>query len=147
MEGCCGRYHSRSYIGEIDWLPDGRLVFARDNAMGSPLVTFSEEQGLPRQLAVSPDGQRLAFTLATDTHFSYTRGTTWVVDIDGQNLHQLTDLPIDNDPSTTVDDPVINWPTSARQLVSYYNMTLGHDNPEMVLETDFSDEGGFVWLP
>lgn len=104
----------------LDWLPDGELVYAHDQTIyltgpydtkGTPIVTFPKESGFPTQLAVSPDGKQLAFTLVTHTSITTVRGTTWIMNIDGSGLRKLTDIPMENDPTTTIDDPIINYPT------------------------------------
>jgi len=105
---------------DFDWLPDNRLVYSSgqtiyltgiESAKGTPFAKFPEENGRPSQLAVSPDGTQLAFTLVTDANSAATHGTTWIFNLDGSRLVQLTNTPDPNDPSTTVDDPTINFPT------------------------------------
>ncbi|MCG8037639.1 MAG: hypothetical protein JAZ19_11440 [Candidatus Thiodiazotropha taylori] len=103
----------------FDWLPDNRLVYAAGRELyvttndfsGSQLFgTFTEEQGEPDHLAVSPDGLRLALTLKTFVTFVSIHGTVWVLDLDATKFIRLAITPGDDDPNTTTDDPVINFP-------------------------------------
>ena len=105
---------------DFDWLPDNSLAYSSGqtiyltgvgSAVGTPLVKFPDEVGRPSQLAVSPDGTQLAFTLVTTTNIESSHGTTWVLNIDGSQLRQLTDAPGPNDPAIITDDPLINFPT------------------------------------
>jgi len=111
-------------VDSFDWLPNNRLIYAADQsiyitpqnsvtAKGSEIVTFPDNVGRPIQLAVSPDGSQLAFTLLPpNTIFlGAKRGTTWVLDLYDDNLRQLTNMPDSSDPDSTSDDPVINFPT------------------------------------
>lgn len=103
----------------FDWLPDNRLVYAvnrelyvttNGSAEGQLFGTFTEEQGVPDHLAVSPDGQRLALTLKTYVTFVSIHGTVWVLDLDATKFIRLAITPGEDDPNTTTDDPVINFP-------------------------------------
>jgi Tol biopolymer transport system component len=94
---------------EFDWLPDGRLIYIVDQTIyltspydthGTRLVLFTESQGVPRTLAVSPDGKELAFVLDRDNSPSSGTGETqentsvWVMSIDNSaDLHELAVLP------------------------------------------------------
>jgi Tol biopolymer transport system component len=99
---------------EFDWLPDGRLVYMVDQTIyitapydthGTPLITFTEEQGEPQDPAVSPDGEKLAFELLTDGSTVSRQATVWVMSLDDtSDLHQLAVVPNDDTPSVT--DPV-----------------------------------------
>jgi dipeptidyl aminopeptidase/acylaminoacyl peptidase len=99
---------------EFDWLPDGRLVYTVDQTIyitapydthGTPLITFTEEQGEPQEPTVSPDGKRLAFELDTGGSFAREKSTVWVMSLDNtSDLHQLAVVPDDDAPSVT--DPV-----------------------------------------
>jgi hypothetical protein len=104
----------------FDWSPDIRLIYASEqtlyitqpgSAQGLALITFPEADGIPTQLAVSPDGSKLAFTLSTNQSFEAIHGTTWILSLVDNHLLQLTNTPGENDPSTTTDDPFINFPT------------------------------------
>jgi Tol biopolymer transport system component len=106
---------------EFDWLPDGRLVYMVDqtiyitapyDAHGTPLITFTEEQGVPREPAVSPDGKRLAFELKTGGSRTMAETTVWVMSLDDpSDLHQLAVVPGNDTPSVShpVWSPDGNW--------------------------------------
>jgi dipeptidyl aminopeptidase/acylaminoacyl peptidase len=106
---------------EFDWLPDGRLVYMVDQTIyitapydthGTPLITFTEEQGEPQDPAVSPDGKKLAFELDTGGSFSSEKSTVWVMSLDDtSDLHQLAVVPGDDDPSIIhpIWSPDGNW--------------------------------------
>ena len=97
----------------FDWLPNSRLVYTFKQSIylttslstvGIPVITFTADQGVPDDVAASPDGTQLAFQLRTSGSFAADRGHIWVVNIDGSGLRQLTDIPpSDNDPA--VDNP------------------------------------------
>lgn len=96
----------------FDWLPDNRLLYAVGRAMyvtnqtsgqSQQWAAFDEDEGEPDHLAVSPNGEQLAFTLKTSVTYESIHGTVWVANLDASRLVQL---------ATTheVDDPVINFP-------------------------------------
>jgi Tol biopolymer transport system component len=106
---------------EFDWLPDGRLVYMVDqtiyitapyDAHGTPLITFTEEQGEPQEPAVSPDGKRLAFELKTGGSLTMQETTVWVMSLDDpSDLHQLAVVPGNDTPSVShpIWSPDGNW--------------------------------------
>jgi hypothetical protein len=106
---------------EFDWLPDGRLVYMVDQTIyitapydthGTPLITFTEEQGEPQEPAVSPDGKRLAFELKTYGSLTSEKATVWVMSLDDtSDLHQLAVVPGDDTPSIAqpIWSPDGNW--------------------------------------
>jgi hypothetical protein len=103
----------------FDWLADNRLVYAVDrelyvttNGSGDSQLfgTFTEEEGEPDHLAVSPDGQRLALTLKTYVNTFGIHGTVWVYDLDATREVRLAVTPDEDDPNTTTDDPSILFP-------------------------------------
>ncbi|MEJ2622966.1 MAG: hypothetical protein P8163_22885, partial [Candidatus Thiodiazotropha sp.] len=106
---------------EFDWLPDGRLVYMVDqtiyitapyDAHGTPLITFTEEQGEPLEPAVSPDGKRLAFELHTGGSWSTPETAVWVMSLDDpSDLHQLAVVPGDDTSSVShpIWSPDGNW--------------------------------------
>lgn len=108
---------------EFDWLPDGRLVYAVEqtiyitapyDADGTRLITFVEEQGEPRELAVSPDGKKLVFAMRTGGSLVRNVGTVWVLSIDDpSDVHELAIVPRDDTPSVT--DPV--WSPDGRWIM------------------------------
>lgn len=99
--------------GSLDWLPNGQIVYTHDNtiyitspynAEGSPLYEFSESEGRPDHVSVSPDGEKIAFTLITDILANaygdgHIKGTVWVIDQDATNLHRLAYMQDVNDQS------------------------------------------------
>jgi hypothetical protein len=96
----------------FDWLPGNRLIYAVDrgiyvtneaSAHGQIWATFTEEEGEPDHLAVSPNGDQLAFTLKTSVTYEAIHGTVWVVNLDGSRYVQLATTP-------EVSEPVINFP-------------------------------------
>jgi len=109
---------------EFDWLPNGRLVYAVEQTIylttpydtdGKFLITFTKEQGEPVDLAVSPDGKNLAFTMrADDLSWVRTTGTVWVMSIDNpSDVHELAIVPRDDTPS--VINPV--WSPDGRWIM------------------------------
>jgi WD40 repeat protein len=105
----------------FDWLPDNRLLYASDkslyvtdvaSAQGYLWHTFDENEGEPGQLAVSPDGSRLAFVLETYENTTAIFGSVYVINFDGGRYAQLASVPGANDQNqSTTDDPIINHPT------------------------------------
>ena len=99
---------------DFDWLNDNRIVYASGQniylsqpleATGHIIATFDESQGRPTEIAASPDGKKIAFTLASQRGAgSDNRGTTWILDIDSPNPpRQLT--------TETDLQPEIHFPT------------------------------------
>lgn len=96
----------------FDWLPGNRLIYAVDrglyvtnqaSAQGQLWAIFSEEEGEPDHLAVSPDGEQLAITLKTSVSYEAIHGTVWVLNLDATRVVQLATTP-------EISDPVINFP-------------------------------------
>jgi Tol biopolymer transport system component len=90
---------------EYAWLPDGRYIYLMDRSIYVTSVEADPEQAtrlfdmpaLPdnglgsttsAELAVSPDGKRLALAWPTPRDGSMD-SILWVVDMDGKNLHRL----------------------------------------------------------
>jgi Tol biopolymer transport system component len=74
-----------------EWLPDGRLlmikdrqVYVTDHSLRNPKRLFSLTN-VPSRMSASPDGTRLAFNMV---------GRTWVINIDGSEMKQLTDRAV-----------------------------------------------------
>lgn len=97
----------------FDWLNTGQIVYIHDQTIyitspysteGAPIYTFPPEEGRPDYIAASPDGSRIAFTLVTDAYTHALYGTTWIMNINGTDLHQLAYDPNSN-------TPIINYPT------------------------------------
>jgi hypothetical protein len=104
----------------FDWLPGNRLIYSSKKALyitdqtsakGELWATFNDDEGTPVQLAVSPDGSRLAFTLKSYENTAAIFGTVWVANLDGSRYVQLAMTPGENDPDQSTDDPIINYPT------------------------------------
>ena len=84
------------------WLPDGRLVISseqtiylsdeRHSVVGKAIKEFMPEQGRPIFLNASPDGEKVAFTLVTDSNPARRTGHVFVMNVDGTGLRQLTDV-------------------------------------------------------
>ena len=81
---------------QFAWLPDNSLIYASDqtlylttpnSAQGSVFVEFPPNAGRPAQLALSPDGTRLAFTLITVPRPF--RGSVWIINLDGSAFNRL----------------------------------------------------------
>ena len=97
----------------FDWLLNGQIVYIHDQTIyitapydtaGTPIYTFSENEGYPDYIAASPDGSEVAFTLVTYASPYVVNGATWVMNTDGTDLHQLANIPGN-------DDPIFNFPT------------------------------------
>ncbi len=97
---------SSEVVRDFDWLPDERLIYASGQsiflttsgmAQGNLLKPLADLEGVPDLLAVSPDGRQVAFTMVTDYGVGILHkkieGSSWVMDIDGNNLRQLTMPP------------------------------------------------------
>jgi len=93
-------------IGDVDWLPDGRLVFEIDGNIAveserntlrhDVIADLSNVPGTPVALDVSPDGSTLVFEMVTDGSgwletVDYRESTVWRVGIDGSNLELVVD--------------------------------------------------------
>lgn len=112
------QFISRSDLGgklarSFDWLSNGQIVYIHDQTVyvtapysteGSPIYTFTNEEGRPDYIAASPDGNKIAFTLVTDAYTRVIHGATWVMNIDGTDLHQLVY-------DVNTNDPIINYPS------------------------------------
>lgn len=77
------------------WLPDGRLVYVKDGAVmardavgGESVLAPLPPSGVVNELAVSPDGRRLAFSLRVDP--SEPLAQVWVMNVDGTAAHPVT---------------------------------------------------------
>jgi hypothetical protein len=97
----------------FDWLNNGQIVYIHDQTIyitapystsGTPIYSFSEEDGYPDYIAASPDGSKIAFTLVTYASYRTINGTTWIMNIDGTDLHQLAYV-------ANNDNPIVNYPT------------------------------------
>lgn len=79
----------------FDWLPDGRLAYTKgeaiyvsDNALTQGVAVKFFDGEAPYDLAISPDGMQMAFTIAGDEQVF--KGNVWVMNFDGSGLRQLT---------------------------------------------------------
>jgi hypothetical protein len=93
-----------TYGRSLDWTNDGRIVFSNDQTLYitsqyetsySEILSFNNNDNAiypyPNEIAVSPDGSKIAFSLVTSsTVVSFSSmGDIWVVNIDGSDLHKL----------------------------------------------------------
>jgi len=95
-------------VDGLEWLPDGRLIFAYGpvimrsidpfSTSAQPLKVFLPSQGEPIHLRVSPDGTKIAYALKTDSTLVSLDSTLWVMDVDGSNAYQLLEILDDNPP-------------------------------------------------
>ncbi|HEX7690395.1 MAG TPA: hypothetical protein VF453_21995 [Burkholderiaceae bacterium] len=100
-------YDVASYLFAFDWMPDGRYVFlAGDNlvvatpgnvnATVTPLALPAGVNTPGSEIAVSPDGTKLALKLGIDmtdqVGNAVGRGVLFISDLAVTNLHQLTTL-------------------------------------------------------
>jgi hypothetical protein len=93
--------------GSLDWLPDGRLVFAyQDRALAitepySTDIDNEESVALPSTIedgrisfiSVSPDGRKVAFGIITDSTLTTTDATFWMFDRDTRWLRRIATIP------------------------------------------------------
>ena len=74
------------------WMPDGRLLFAKDSSIfiadhdGSNPHKVVDVSGLPSYIRMSPDGKRIRMTLFDSLNNTY---ALWEVQGDGTGLHRL----------------------------------------------------------
>lgn len=125
------------------WLPDGRLVYTRDrsfyftkapDANGKPTtdvdirMTLPDNlQGWPGQIAVSPDGTQLAFSLITRIVTAVSMDSTpYIMNIDGTGLRQLATTPNIDIIESMINSP--KWSPDGRWI--------------LVREGNFSNSGG-----
>ncbi|PID63622.1 MAG: hypothetical protein CSB44_01280 [Gammaproteobacteria bacterium] len=99
----------------VEWLPDNRLLYASGQSLyitepnsteGRQFVSFDEEEGYPADVAVSPDGSRVALSLrAENTYSQY--GSPWVIDLDTLEQTKLAhyDDPFQEDGVGRIEDP------------------------------------------
>lgn len=107
----------------FSWLPDNSLVYSFKQSIyltdelstkGTAFISFTEIEGKPRDIAVSPDGVKVAFTLVTDQSLGNADGQIWIANIDGTNLRQLTTVPDDSIPS--IRDPA--WSPDGKWILA-----------------------------
>ena len=118
----------------FDWLPDGRLIYSMGrtifitspyNTQGTPLKSFSKDEGIPHQLQVSPDGEQLAFTLLHGVApiSGFEKNSVWVMSIDNpSDLHKLATDGHISDGNENIRSPVWSpdgkWIMVLRQTIS-----------------------------
>jgi Tol biopolymer transport system component len=99
------------------WTPDDRIIYISKQSiyvsdLSTPIITFPKTQGVPGEPSISPDGNKVVFTLGEDTSEGV-KGTIWVVNIDGTGLRQLTigdtDLSISPSHKTAIWSPDGKW--------------------------------------
>lgn len=85
-------------VGSYAWMPDNRLALIKDEALyitdsslsvgAAPVKTFAG--GQPSNLAVSPDGTRIALKLYDGSGSSVSDYHIWVINSDGSGAHQIS---------------------------------------------------------
>ena len=98
----------RSQPVSFDWLPDGRIVYALENAIhvaGPDLATHrvvrTFEDGAPVGVRVSPRGDRVLFLRVSSSNFAATRATVWTMAPDGSGLARVVASKGEKDPVIT----------------------------------------------
>lgn len=90
--------HDRQHVSGLTWSHTGDLWYSSGQSIyrvaqsqiANPATdtlthNIEPEIGRPTHLSVSPDGLRMAFTLATDSSLASTTSTVWTMNIDGSN--------------------------------------------------------------
>jgi hypothetical protein len=115
----------------FDWLPNGQIIYIHDQTIyitapydtsGTSIYTFDESEGRPDYIASSPDGLKVAFTLVTYANPHVINGTTWVMNSDATDLHQLAHIQNN-------EDPIFNYPIWSPDGKYIMNI-VGQVNPE-----------------
>src|SRR5262249_55517332 len=101
----------------LGWTPDGRIVFAADDAEGRTLWIINAAGGRPKQLipnggmnsypSVTDDGRYLVFQSNRSGHFA-----VWRSDLSGGNMIQLTGDQIAGQPSVSPDGKWVIYTSS-----------------------------------
>ncbi len=79
--------------GSYQWMPDGRILLTRGSGIyvstltGSPTLIKTIANESPAALRVSPDGNKVAFTIGDSVISS---NHTWIMNIDGSGLRQVS---------------------------------------------------------
>ena len=111
--------------GLVDWSPDGELIaypsIHHDSVRGISIVSLSEgvtellvelEPGLlPFSLRWSPDGSKIAYTVAS-TGYGKRSADMWILPLDSRRPHRLQILASDLDGAARVD-----WSPDGQKLV------------------------------
>ena len=110
-------------VESLEWLPDGRLIFSYGpvimrsvdpySTSAKVLKVFSKTQGEPIHLRVSPDGEKIAYALKTDSTFVSLDSTLWVMDVDGDNSYQIVEALDSTQPE--MNNPA--WSQDGEQIV------------------------------
>ena len=96
------------------WLPDNSIIFASEQSLyltapnsvqGAEIVTFPDAAGFPDHLAISPDGNRLAFSLVTNRD-PY-EGEVWILNLDGTGFVRPAITDTEGSPDPNGNSPIL----------------------------------------
>jgi Tol biopolymer transport system component len=138
---------SQEEISQFDWLPDNRLIYAKDKTIyvantphrvdGEPIRSLAEIDGDPYRITASRDGSRILFEMMTKVpswleSITYRNATVWSMNVDGSDLKQFATTRRVDDPDSDTDDPRIN------------NPVFSLDDTEVLLTEDYFSGIAFV---
>ncbi|MCH9827462.1 MAG: hypothetical protein K0U79_06915 [Gammaproteobacteria bacterium] len=114
-------------IEDYAWTPDGRLVLVDGESIVITDMSFNIDTSLrsfdglePSSVSVSPDGERIAFSIAED---GASRRHVWTMDIDGSSPQQIT--------SSLVGETSPRWSPDGKTLSVRKGSASGAGCPEL----------------
>ena len=134
-------------IGTFEWLPDNRLVYAKQKTIyvshsqhsveGVAIRDLSAMDGYPYRLTPSRDGSKILFEMVTKVpswleSITYRDATVWELNINGSDLKLFATSRREDDPNSDYDNPRVNNPV----------FTL--DGSEVLLTEDYFSGIAFV---